>query len=562
MKTFKEIVYTRPDFEAEKEHLRKYIEEIKNAGSYEELRKVFLEREEASKHVGTMFDVAYIRNTIDTTDAFYDAEMTNFYNKQGELTLLGQEATKAILESPYLPEWKKEFGEKLAQEMELSLKLASPAVVDDMAEEAKLCQEYNRVISACNTEFRGERCNLSGLLKHMQSTDRKERREAFTMWADMYQSVSGKLDEIYDQMVAVRSRLAKKLGFDSYISFIYARMGRVDYGPEDVKVFRKAVKESIVPICQRLFDEQAKRLGVEKLTWYDEQLTDPEGNAVPAGGREEMVGWAKEMYHELSPETAEFFDFMVEHELFDLESRLGKQPGGYCAFLQEEKAPFIFSNFNGTSADVDVLTHEAGHAFEAYTASRIYPLSNMVWSSSEINEIHSMSMEFFTYPWMEKFFGEKADQYRLCHLAQALEAIPYMVCVDELQHREFEEHLDAEGRRRVWHELEQTYMPWRSYDGNAFLEGGGFWMQKPHIFINPFYYVDYALAQMGAFEFYQKMCEDREKAWADYYRLCQSGGSRGYFETLSYAGLDNPFEEETLKKIADFLNEKLFFTEV
>lgn len=558
MKTFRELTYKRPDFDAEKDSLKQYITDIENASGYEELRKIFLEREESAKHFHTMFDVAYIRNTMDTGDSFYDAEMTNFYQQQGELTLLQQKASKALLASPYLEDLEKEFGSLWIREMELGLKLSGPAVVDDMAVDAKLCQEYNRVISACSTEFHGKTCNFSGLLKHMQSTDRTERRDAFQAWAAMYEGVSGELDRIYDQMIEVRSQIAEKLGFDSYISFIYARMGRVDYRPEDVARFRKQVKEYIVPVCEKLFHEQAKRLGLTKLAWYDELLTDPDGNAVPAGDKDEMLGWAKEMYHELSTETAEFFDFMLSHELFDLDARLGKQPGGYCAFLSEEKAPFIFANFNGTSADVDVLTHEAGHAFEAYTSSRIYPLSSMVWSSSEINEIHSMSMEFFTYPWMEKFFGPRAEQYRIRHLAKALEAVPYMICVDELQHRVFEEHLDAEGRRRAWHELEQTYLPWRSYDGNAFLENGGFWMQKPHIFINPFYYVDYALAQMGAFEFYQKMNQDREQAWKDYCKLCQSGGSRGYFETLSYAGLSNPFTEGTVKNIAGFLAEKLF----
>lgn len=558
MKTFKELVYERPDFEAEKAALKQYITDIKNAASYAELRKVFLDREEASRHFDTMFNVAYIRNSVDTRDSFYDEEMTNFYQRQGELTLLEQEATAAILQSPYLAELKQEFGELLIKEMETGQKLASPEVVEDMVRDSALCQEYNRVISACNTDFGGETCNFTGLLKHMQSVDRKERKEAFRAWADMYEGVSGELDRIYDRMIEVRSCIAQKLGFDSYISFIYARMGRFDYGPEDVKVFRKQVKDYLVPLCQKLFEEQAGRLGVEMLHWYDEQLTDPDGNAVPVGNKDAMLGWGKEMYRELSPETSGFFDFMLEHELFDLETRLGKQPGGYCTFLKEEKAPFIFSNFNGTSADVDVLTHEAGHAFEAYTASRIYPLSAMVWSSSEINEIHSMSMEFFTYPWMEKFFGDKADRYRMRHLAQALEAVPYMICVDEFQHRVFEERLDAGGRRRAWHELEQTYMPWRSYDGNTFLENGGFWMQKLHIFVNPFYYVDYALAQMGAFEFYKMMGENREQAWADYYKLCKSGGSRGYFETLAYAGLSNPFQEGTLKEIAEFLETKFF----
>jgi len=166
-------------------------------------------------------------------------------------------------------------------------------------------------------------------------------------------------------------------------------------------------------------------------------------------------------------------------------------------------------------------------------------------------------MELFTYPWMEKFFGDKADRYRIRHIEYALSAVPYMICVDELQHRQYEENLDAAGRRRVWKELEEKYMPWRHYADNEFLNNGGFWMQKPHIFINPFYYVDYAIAQMSAFEFYQKMEENREQAWADYYKLCQSGGSRSYFDTLEHVGLSNPLKEGTLEKIMAFISTKI-----
>lgn len=556
--TFQEITYTRPDFEARKEELRRYTQDLKNAGSYDELKAIFLKHDEDSRHFNTMFDVAYIRNSIDTNDAFYEAEMKAFHEQEGHLAILAQDAAKALLDSPFLTKFEKDFGSLVVQNLRVSLKLASPAIVEDIANEAALCQEFSRTTASCTTDFHGNSCNFYGLLKHMQSTDRAEREEASLAWSGLYESVSGKLDDIYDQLVELRSSMAAKLGFDSYVSMVYARMGHYDYTPEDVAVFRRQILEDVTPICQRLYDEQAKKLGISRLEWYDEALASPEGNAVPIGSRDELVAKAQKMYHELSAESGVFFDFMVEHQLFDLDSKPGKQTGGYCAFLSEPRAPFIFANFNGTSADVDVLTHEAGHAFESYLSSRINPLASQAFSTSELCEVHSMSMEFFAYPWMESFFREKADLYRYDHLASALKVLPYMCCVDEFQHRVFAERPDAAGRRQIWRDLEHKYMPWRSYTGSEFLEGGGFWMQKPHIFINPFYYIDYALAQMGAFEFYQKMCEDKEKAWADYYRLCQSGGSRSYFNTLDYAGLSNPFHEGTVKKIMDFLETKLF----
>lgn len=556
MEKFSQMNYVRPDAAALKLYLKQTAKQMREAESYEEMRTAYLEGQKRLDNWQTMETIASIRNTADTTDPFYEEEIRFLNEENPQVLLLIQEMEKAILDCPWRADWTREYGALYLKNMEMNQKLADESVVPEMIEEGNLTQQYSKVSATASTIFRGEECNFYALLKHMQSTNRQERKEAMMAWGDLYQRISGELDEIYDKLVQVRCRIARKLGFDSYIDFIYLQRGRYDYTARDVESFRRQVKEEVVPLCQKLRDLQAERLGVDKLYYYDEALIFPEGNAVPIGSSRELVEKARKMYHEISQETGEFFDFMVKYELFDLETRAGKRPGGYCTFLPEEKAPFIFSNFNGTSADVDVLTHEAGHAFEAYTAAKKVPLMSMVFPTSEVAEIHSMSMEHFAYPWMEWFFGEKADAYRYAHLMDALEVIPYMVCVDEYQHRVFEQpSMPHAKRRQVWKELEETYMPWRDYDGHEFLEEGGFWMQKQHIFLFPFYYIDYALAQMGAFQFYGRMKKDRAKAWEDYYRLCQAGGSRGYFDLLKLAGLDNPFQEGTVKKIVESLKE-------
>ena len=558
MEKFSQIPYVRPDAEAVKASLKRTAEEMRKAESYEQMRDLYLEAQKELQGWETMNTVANIRNTVDTNDVFYEQEMQFLNEENPNLILLVQEMEKVILECPWREQWEKEYGTFFWKNMEINQKLADESVVPEMVEESNLTQQYSKVSATAVTLFRGKECNFYALLKHMQSTDRQERKEAMMAWGDLYEKISGELDGIYDKLVEVRCRIAEKLGFDSYIDFIYLSRGRYDYTAEDVKNFRRQIKDVVVPLCQQLRDAQAERLGVEKLHYYDEALIFPEGNAVPMGSSRELVEKARKMYQEISPQTGEFFEFMVEHQLFDLETRAGKRPGGYCTFLPDFKAPFIFSNFNGTSADVDVLTHEAGHAFEAYTAAKEVPLMDMVFPTSEVAEIHSMSMEHFAYPWMEWFFGEKADDYRYAHLMNGLEVIPYMVCVDEFQHRVFEKpSMTHEERRMVWHELEETYLPWRDYDGHEFLEKGGFWMQKQHIFLFPFYYIDYALAQMGAYQFYGRMKEDRRKAWEDYYRLCRAGGSKGYFELLELAKLDNPFQEGTVEKIVESLREDL-----
>ena len=550
MEKFSSIEYRRPDFAACRKKLAGITGKVKKAASYEEYKAAYIEAEKVLTEVYTMSALCEIRNTMDKTDRFYEREKQAISAGDAKMSLSLQKLMKAAVASPFRKPFDEEFGPQLMKSFEMELKLISFRIIPDMIKEDRLCQKYSKDAALCKCDFRGEECNFYGLLKHMESTDRQERAEAFRAWAALYEGVSEKLDKTYDKLVALRVRKAKKLGFSNYIDYIYPARGRFDYSAADVERFRAKVREVIVPFCAELYKEQAARLGVDALHWYDEALVFPEGNAVPEGSMPELVEKAGRMYAEMSPETGEFFGFMREYELFDLETRPGKHLGGYCTFLPEHKAPFIFSNFNGTSADVDVLTHEAGHAFEIYTASRTLPLLNQISSTSEINEIHSMSMEHFAYPWMESFFGGKADKYRFAHLCSAVETIPYLVSVDEFQHRVFENPgMSAADRRRVWKEIEQIYLPWRDYDGNAFLSGGGFWMQKQHIFLYPFYYVDYALAQICAFQFFLRMRENREEAWRDYLKLCRAGGSRGYFELLEYAGLDNPFAEGTVEKV-------------
>ena len=549
MEKFADLVYRRPDVGALSQSIRDYTAALAKAGTAREVHDLLFAHKAAMAEFATMQTVASIRNTADTRNEFYEEEMAFFHREVPRLSLLLREADEALLASPFRGALEEELGELYFRNLEAQKQFADPRIVDDLVEESRLSQLYSKTAATASTFFRGEERNFYGLLKFMQSTDRSTRREAFHAWAELYARIAPELDDIYSRQVRLRHGMARKLGFDSYTDMAYLRRRRYDYGPDDTASFRRQVREIITPACLELRRRQAQRLGVDALRYYDESLIYPEGNPVPRGGREELVAKAQRMYREMSPETGEFFDCMVAHDLFDLETRPGKRPGGYCTSLPAYKIPFIFSNFNGTSADVDVLTHEAGHAFAGYTAFRCQPLPELTSSTSEICEIHSMTMEHFAYPWMELFFGEEADKYRNAHLTDALAVIPYMACVDEFQHRVYAQpEMTAMERRQVWREIERVYMPWRDYDGDQFLEQGGFWMQKQHIFLYPFYYIDYALAQIGAFQFYGRMKEDRAAAWSDYCQLCRRGGSLGYFQTLASAGLDNPFQPGTVEK--------------
>ena len=553
MEKFKDLKYERPDLKQFKKEVTRLLAQFKAADSFEKADAAFLQMQHLMEGVFTQNTIASVRNTMNMKDEFYDAEIKFFNREIPKQMMLLKKASKALLSSPFRPQMEEKYGPHMFRDTEVQQRLMKLTVILPTIRENNLSTEYSKTAAGCSVEFMGEKCNFYGLLRHMQSPDRAERKAAFEAWAKLYESVSEKLDEQYGKLVRIRCSIAKRLGFKSYIDYAYLSRGRYDYDAKKAAEFREAVRTYITPLCEKLYREQAKRIGVEKLEWYDESLVYPDGNALPIGTSEELVEKARQMYEEMSPETGEFFNFMKEHELLDLVTRENKHLGGYMTFLPDYKAPFIFSNFNGTSADVDVLTHEAGHAFEGYYASRRLPIQSLISSTSEINEIHSMSMEFFAYPWMESFFGEKADKYRYAHFTDALKTIPYLVSVDEFQHRVFDNPASGPADwRRYWREIEKKYMPWRSYDGNAFLEGGGFWMQKQHIFLYPFYYIDYALAQLDAFSLYRKKTEGGD-AWGSYLKLCGMGGMYGYLETLKRAGLPVPLEPETVKEIAAFV---------
>ena len=559
MEKFKDLEYVRPSLEETEKDIYDALKAFNEANDYESAKKALLRKQEISKEFSTMASIAHIRHDINMADEFYDKEVEYLNSVSPKLAVVNKEFNLALANSKFRKEFENEFGYQLFNLLDADIRTNSSEVINERVEEALLVNEYSKIVASCKTTFMNQECNFYGLLKYMLSTDRNVRKEALHAWAALYESVSDKLDDVYNRLCVVRRKIANKLGFDNYIDFAYLSRHRFDYKPKDIENFRNAVVKYIVPVAKQIHEKQRERLGLDKLEYYDEQLFFKEGNSTPNKDTKGMIEAARKMYCELSKETGEFFDFMVENELFDLETKPNKRLGGYCSGLPKYKAPFIFSNFNKTSADTEVLTHEAGHAFESYIANRNQVLSEYTHSTSEINEIHSMAMEFFTEPWYPLFYPEgEGSRYVYEHLSDSIANITYLVSVDEFQHRVFEDKQPtAKELRAIWKNIEGKFMPWRSYDDNEFLNNGGFWMQKQHIFMYPFYYVDYALAMICALQFYLKMRKNKDEAWKDYMKLCSLGGSLGYFDLLKEANLNNPFKEETIKEVANGVCEVL-----
>ena len=555
---FKDIQYTRPDCEAFQKLAEDNAEKIKNAVSYSEAKKVFLEFDKAESEFFDMANIAYIRHTIDTSDEFYDKENELLNEKTPELMPALLAFSNAVYDSRFKPDFVAEFGEQMFAEIELRRKSFSEKNIPLMQKEAKLCNEYEKIIASADILFDGKHLNLYGIMSYFENPDRNVRHDAYKAYSKFYESNEENFERIWDELVKVRTEMGKNLGFENYIPLGYMNQGRTDYDEKDVAAFREQVREELVPFCAKLYEAQAKRIGVDKVKAYDEMYLFNDGNAVPVGDDDFLIEQAREMYHDMSKETGEFVDFMLGHDLLDVKNKPKKASTGYMTGLNSIKAPFVFSCFNHTTGDVQVLTHEFGHAFAGYMAMRNQPVSTYYSESTDIAEIHSMSMEQFAYPYAEKFFGDKADKFRFSHLQEALTFVPFGVAVDEYQHIVYANpELTPKQRTAEWKKLEEKYMPWREYDDIDFFAKGGWWYHKIHIFLYPFYYINYTLTTMGAMEFKKKMHEDKESAWKDYLNLCKVGGSLGYKETLKYANLSLPFEKGSVKRAVSYAEDIL-----
>ncbi|MDO7905651.1 M3 family oligoendopeptidase [Paenibacillus sp. JX-17] len=546
---FSEFKYERPDLPLIEQRFNNLLPAFKDASSYEEQDKAMSDINKLFSEVGTHIQLVSVRHSIDTTDEFYKAEQ-DYADEIGPI--LQQYITEyyqALVDSKFRSELENKWGSQLFRLAELSLSTFHPDVIEDLQKENKLATEYSQLIASAKIPFEGEERTLPQLRPFELSTDRDLRRRASEARYTFMAEHEEELDRIYDELVKVRSAIAKKLGFNNFVELGYARMNRTDYNAEQVANFRKQVLDYIVPAATRLKERQQKRIGVDTLYYYDEGFSFKTGNAAPKGDAEWIIENGAKMYAELSPETDTFFKQLVDQDLMDLLSKKGKQGGGYCTYLSEYKVPFIFANFNGTSDDIDVLTHEVGHAFQVASSSH-FEIPEYHWPTYESAEIHSMSMEFFTWPWMDLFFKEDVDKYRFDHLASALLFIPYGVSVDEFQHFVYAnpDATPAE-RKTAWRDIQRKYQPHFNVGDNDYLDRGGFWQKQGHIYSSPFYYIDYTLAQICAFQFWKRSREDFASAWADYLKLCKAGGSLSFTGLVELAGLLSPFEDGCVESV-------------
>ncbi len=550
---FRDYEYRRPDTDAVVASYGELAQKVAAAADYAAVRECVERHEKLFGAFYTQRTLAEIRHTVDTRDKFYDDENKFFADESPRVEQAQSVFALALLASPFLPQLKKDYPAVVFDKLAMKTKTISAAVVPLLGREAQLQLDYQRLQASAQLDFMGKKLTIAQLGIYKTDPDTAVRRAAFAAEGSFYMQHKDEFDGIYADMVTLRTEIAKELGFDSFKKLGYLRMQRLDYDEKMIDTFRANVRKYLVPLIVELKKQQAQRIGADHIKYQDDAVLFKQGNPRPVGNYDDTYAAGVALYRKMNAETREFIDFMDSSELFDLIATPGKAAGGYCTYLPDYRAPFIFSNFNGTAGDVEVFTHEGGHAFAAFTAAKQCNMLEAMETSMENAEVHSMSMEFMAWPELESFYGERTADAKLAHLLSALYFIPYGCIVDEYQHIVYAHpEYTPEQRNEAWMGLEKQYRPYIDFDNIPFYGDGRGWQRQLHIYLDPFYYIDYCLAQTVALGVFARIQNNGfDDAWSHYYEFVKLAGTDAFLANIKKSGLDDPFDENSIKLICD-----------
>lgn len=552
-----EIPYERPNLDDLQKKYQDLQSSFTSATTSKEQLEIIEKWNDIRIDLSTLSNLIYIRFSQNIIDEWAKAEKDFFDTNGPTMHEWNTTLIKEIMNSPFISEIEQEWGTLFIEKLRMSLETFKPEIKDELIEESRLTQRYAEIFASAKIEFDGDTYNLSSLEPKVLSTDRSIRKRAQGSRFEFLGQHSEELDSLYQDLVKTRTSAAKKLGFSTYTQLAYKELGRTEYNPEMIAGFRDNISRVVVPLVHKFKKDQTIRLGLPEMKFHDEGLLFADGNPNPQGEPDWIVDQASIMYKELSPVTDSFFSMMREKEILDLVTRPNKSVGGYCSSFPKYGFPFIFSNFNGTTHDVEVLTHEAGHALQSFLSSKHKQLEYR-WPSYEAAEIHSMSMEYITWPWMKNFFGDQTEKFKYAHLVKSIQFLPYACAVDEFQHWVYD-HPEVQPSERLeqWKAMEKKYLPWRTYEDNQVASEGRVWQFQAHIYRTPFYYIDYALAQICALQFWVKSRENQEEAMKDYIHICEIGGSQTFLDIVKSGNLQSPFAADTIENIIHVADEWL-----
>ena len=555
---FAEIQVETPTIEQVTAEYAEINQVLDQASTIQEKQTALQQWEDLRRRLDSWSALTSLHFSQDTANEAYKQAQSDRDELQPKLTALEVAMKQRLLNDQNRAELESIIGKQAFSLWSADVTTFEPAIESDLVQESKLVNQYVQLLASAKIQFEGKTVNLSEIRRYTQNSDRQTRYAAEKARWNFFSQHQSQLDSIYDRLVTLRHQMAQKLGYENYIGLGYKRMQRIDYTEADVAGYRNEVVDKVVPLAQKIIAQKAQHLNLDRVCFWDESVFDLQGNPQPQGDHDWMLQQAQSMFDAMHPELGSFFSMMVAGNFIDLKTRPNKAGGGFCTGFPTVGVPYIFANFNGTKGDVEVFTHEMGHAFQAWQ-SRNLPLIDYLWPTLESCEIHSMSLEFLTWSQMDKFFGQDAARFRSIHLAESILFLPYGCAVDHFQHLVYSNpQATPQERNQMWQQMEQRYLPWRYYGDLKYPQQGGLWQEKQHIYCYPFYYIDYTLALCCALQFWLKANLNFELALSEYIRLCQQGGKAPFQSLVNSANLTSPFKAGSLANVVaqaqEFLN--------
>jgi M3 family oligoendopeptidase len=534
------------------------IDELLGHAPHEEaLRDAFADWERVRREWTSYANVTRLRFSQDTTDEACRAAQKDLDERLPRVAALETDAKHAFLRAPVRRPLEDTLGSHAFDVWSADAACFAPSIAGDLVRESAVTREYTELLASSTARFRNEDLTLSALAKYYTVGDRETRHAAERARWSIFERHADRLDAMYDELVHLRAGMAAKLGFSDYVTMRYKKMRRLDYGAADVAAYRDEVVRTVVPFAKELIARFGAAASLDHVYVWDEAALSRDGDLAPHGDLDWTLARTREALRAIDPALGAFGDALFSDGMYDVEYRHGKRRGAFCTDIPVRNSPFIFANYTGVARDVRTLMHELGHAFQHWQ-SRDKTVLDYLYATSESAEVHSMSLEFLSYPEMERFFGAEAAAYRRQHLFDTLLFIPYGCAIDHFQHLVYA-HPSAspEERHGMWQDMERRYLPWRDYGDLAFPAKGGLWQEKQHVYLMPFYYIDYTLALACAMQFWQRAGDDRASALGDYIALCRRGGEAPFQTLVRSVGVRSPFEPGVLERIVQHARARL-----
>lgn len=551
MYKFSDLQYKETDYQSLAKMILDLTEKAKKADSPSSLEEVLKIYDTEMEEVGYNYTLSYIHSSLDSSDSFWQEALQK--ESKGNAMLDTTPLLKAILENKYFSSLEEKYGPVLRDKLNKSISTGSKAQ-NERAEEGDLVSKYQREKAMVRINYKGKELSEGEVIPLFESPIREERIQSRKAVAKAFLEKKELFGSMLERLVSLRDTIAKENGFSNYLEYMDINYSRIGYGEKEMDAFVSEVKEYVVPVLSHIFEETRKRLGLEEMTVADISLMFVDGNAKPSGGAEVLKEAAKKMYKALSPEMEAFFTGMLDSHSIDVDFSPNKVSGmGFCTDLKKGMYPFVFGNLDGTSWDVTVFTHEVGHAWQSYASDQNLDLTLFREMPLDAVEIPSKTMELFSYPFAEEFFGKDGDKFRFAHFRNAVKEIVAYTSVHELNTWIYT-HVGAsfDEINEKWMEIQSSYYPNVSYGEMEEEEkkGAGL-LRNMGIFMFPRYLISYVFSEMCAIDLFMEYLKDKDKALDSYNRLCRVGGSKSYPEILSAAGLEPSYKKGKVKDVME-----------